>query len=282
MTNRDERSKQDHMVIAGARVTPAQRSPRHPRSICSRSRWVRGEHSDHVLDREMYDALAAVDGSAADPNTQRFHPHPLRDYRRAGVDGSPEARARLERIGYDVAVVIVALCFALLGCANKSERPPPPPPPSSPSPSAIPAACEEYREAVQALARCETFPQATRDAILADLRKAERSWKNLGSLPRAAVDGIEEGCSRDAKKLRDTTICTPASLPPACEDYGTALARLVVCEELAADAREEARRRFDQLEAVRTGATSDEQRALEPTCKAALDMLRQAGGTCGS
>jgi thimet oligopeptidase len=55
-------------------------------------------YSDLALDREMYDALAAVDISGADPDTKRFVQHTLRDYRRAGVDRSPETRARLKQI----------------------------------------------------------------------------------------------------------------------------------------------------------------------------------------
>jgi thimet oligopeptidase len=55
-------------------------------------------YSDLALDRDMYDALAAVDVSAADAATQRFHAHTLRDYRRAGVDRPPEVRARLKQI----------------------------------------------------------------------------------------------------------------------------------------------------------------------------------------
>ncbi len=50
------------------------------------------------LDREIYDALAAVDVSAADAETRRFHSNTLRDYRRAGVDKPPEVRKRLEQI----------------------------------------------------------------------------------------------------------------------------------------------------------------------------------------
>jgi thimet oligopeptidase len=55
-------------------------------------------YSDLALDRDMYDALAAVDVSAADADTRRFHAHTLRDYRRAGVDKAPEVRARLKQI----------------------------------------------------------------------------------------------------------------------------------------------------------------------------------------
>jgi thimet oligopeptidase len=55
-------------------------------------------NSDLALDREMYDALAAIDVSAADADTQRFLAHTLRDYRRAGVDKSPEVRTRLKQI----------------------------------------------------------------------------------------------------------------------------------------------------------------------------------------
>jgi thimet oligopeptidase len=55
-------------------------------------------YSDLALDREMYDALSATDVAGADANTQRFHSHTLRDYRRAGVDKPPETRTRLKQI----------------------------------------------------------------------------------------------------------------------------------------------------------------------------------------
>jgi len=55
-------------------------------------------YSDLALDRDMYETLAAVDVSAADAETQRFHAHTLRDYRRAGVDKDPAVRARLKQI----------------------------------------------------------------------------------------------------------------------------------------------------------------------------------------
>ena len=55
-------------------------------------------YSALALDREIYDALVAVDVSAADAETKRFHALTLRDYRRAGVDKSPEVRRRLEEI----------------------------------------------------------------------------------------------------------------------------------------------------------------------------------------
>ena len=51
-------------------------------------------YSDLALDREMYDALAAVDVASADADTQRFVAHTLRDYRRAGVDKPPEVARR--------------------------------------------------------------------------------------------------------------------------------------------------------------------------------------------
>jgi len=55
-------------------------------------------YSDLWLDRDMYDALAAVDVSGADAETRRFVAHTLRDYRRAGVDKPPEVRDRLKQI----------------------------------------------------------------------------------------------------------------------------------------------------------------------------------------
>ncbi|MFN0251277.1 MAG: M3 family metallopeptidase [Kofleriaceae bacterium] len=50
------------------------------------------------LDREIYDALAAIDVGTADAETKRFHAYTLRDYRRAGVDKPSEVRKRLEQI----------------------------------------------------------------------------------------------------------------------------------------------------------------------------------------
>ena len=55
-------------------------------------------YSDLALDRDMYDALAAVDVSGADPDTVRFLEHTLRDYRRAGVDKPAKVRERLKQI----------------------------------------------------------------------------------------------------------------------------------------------------------------------------------------
>jgi thimet oligopeptidase len=55
-------------------------------------------YSDLALDREMYDALSAVDVSGADADTKRFVEHTLRDYRRAGVDKDEATRDRLKAI----------------------------------------------------------------------------------------------------------------------------------------------------------------------------------------
>jgi thimet oligopeptidase len=55
-------------------------------------------YSDLALDREMYDAIAAVEVAGADAQTRRFVAHTLRDYRRAGVDQPSEIRARLRQI----------------------------------------------------------------------------------------------------------------------------------------------------------------------------------------
>jgi thimet oligopeptidase len=55
-------------------------------------------YSDLALDRDMYEALSAVDVSGADADTKRFVEHTLRDYRRAGVDKPAEVRDRLKQI----------------------------------------------------------------------------------------------------------------------------------------------------------------------------------------
>ena len=50
------------------------------------------------MDREIYDAVAAVDLSRADAPTRRFAEHVLRDFRRSGVDKDDATRKRLGEI----------------------------------------------------------------------------------------------------------------------------------------------------------------------------------------
>ena len=50
------------------------------------------------LDRGLYDALAAVDTAALDPEAKRFVEHTLRDFRRAGVDKDQATRDRIKQI----------------------------------------------------------------------------------------------------------------------------------------------------------------------------------------
>ena len=54
--------------------------------------------SELLLDRRVYDALAAVDVKAADANTKRFAMVTLRDYKRAGVALDDAKRARIKAI----------------------------------------------------------------------------------------------------------------------------------------------------------------------------------------
>jgi len=49
-------------------------------------------------DRALYDALAGVDVSTADAQTQRYSKHTLRSFKRAGVDKNPDTRKRLAKI----------------------------------------------------------------------------------------------------------------------------------------------------------------------------------------
>jgi thimet oligopeptidase len=53
---------------------------------------------DLLLDRGLYDALAAVPTTGLDAAGKRFVEHALRDFRRAGVDKDEETRARLKQL----------------------------------------------------------------------------------------------------------------------------------------------------------------------------------------
>jgi thimet oligopeptidase len=75
----------------------------HPdEAIREAARTVEQEVSTFVtelqLDRELYDALAAVDADLLDPEARRFVEHTLRDFRRAGVDRDDATRARIKQI----------------------------------------------------------------------------------------------------------------------------------------------------------------------------------------
>jgi thimet oligopeptidase len=55
-----------------------------------------------LLDRRVYDAIAAVDVSKADATTQRFAAITLRDYRRAGVTLGEEQRKRITQLDEEI------------------------------------------------------------------------------------------------------------------------------------------------------------------------------------
>jgi thimet oligopeptidase len=54
--------------------------------------------TDIGLNRDLFNAIKAIDITAADANTKRFVEHTLRDYRRAGVDLDDAKRERLKTI----------------------------------------------------------------------------------------------------------------------------------------------------------------------------------------
>jgi thimet oligopeptidase len=75
----------------------------HPaEKIRDAARTVEQEVSAFVtelqLDRELYDALAAIDLGGLDAETRRFVEHTLRDFRRAGVDRDQATRDRIKAI----------------------------------------------------------------------------------------------------------------------------------------------------------------------------------------
>jgi thimet oligopeptidase len=58
--------------------------------------------TDISLDRELYEAIKAVDTKKADRDTQRFQRNTLRDLRRSGVDLADAQRARLKAIDEEI------------------------------------------------------------------------------------------------------------------------------------------------------------------------------------
>jgi thimet oligopeptidase len=54
------------------------------------------------LNKELYDALAAVDVATLDPEAKRFLEHTLRDFRRSGVDKDQATRDRVKTINEEI------------------------------------------------------------------------------------------------------------------------------------------------------------------------------------
>lgn len=55
-----------------------------------------------TLDNGLYQAIKNVDTKSADKNTQRFHAHLLRDYRRSGVDKDEATRKKLAQLNAEI------------------------------------------------------------------------------------------------------------------------------------------------------------------------------------
>ncbi len=57
------------------------------------------------LNRDVYDALAAVDTAGADALTRRLVSHELRDYRRSGVDKDEATRERIQKLQEELVLI---------------------------------------------------------------------------------------------------------------------------------------------------------------------------------
>src|SRR5690606_30537696 len=57
------------------------------------------------LNRELYQAFAALDTSGFDPLARRVVDHTLRDFRRAGVDKDEATRARIAELDAEIAAI---------------------------------------------------------------------------------------------------------------------------------------------------------------------------------
>jgi thimet oligopeptidase len=61
--------------------------------------------TDLSLNRELYDAIAAVKTDGTDANTRRFHEKILRDFRRSGVDKDEATRTRLKQLAEEAVLL---------------------------------------------------------------------------------------------------------------------------------------------------------------------------------
>jgi thimet oligopeptidase len=92
-----------NLALHNAFATASLLSNVHPDEAV-RSRGERAEQDAHKLlteiglDRDLYDALAAVDPQDLDEGGRRVHSLSLRDFHRAGVDQDEQVRARLREL----------------------------------------------------------------------------------------------------------------------------------------------------------------------------------------
>jgi hypothetical protein len=61
-------------------------------------------------------------------------------------------------------------------------------------PPGLPASCEDYRRAIDRLARCDKLPQATRDQIKQAFDTASAVWKDIEAMPPDAKQALADGC----------------------------------------------------------------------------------------
>ena len=75
-------------------------------------------------------------------------------------------------------------------------------PAAKPARSGMPAACLEYKAAIEELARCPQLPQATRDAILDSFTQTSAAWASASAEERAS---LETACAAAADAVRQSS-----------------------------------------------------------------------------
>jgi len=85
--------------------------------------------------------------------------------------------------------------------------PPPPPPPDVPAtppadPSAIPAACQDYKKALEEAIACDKLPQSSRDSLTKSLDGMMKLWASYPTLPASSQDSIQKTCRDGADQMR--------------------------------------------------------------------------------
>jgi hypothetical protein len=135
-------------------------------------------------------------------------------------------RPALARCSLAAAAALAVLALAL-GCGSSKEpapapgsasastpaaKPPPPPPrEATPAPPLtggdFPAACAEYRETIQKLARCgDALPASTRDGLQSMFDRQWATWEKLPEKDKAELATICKGAS-DGVKAAASAAC---------------------------------------------------------------------------
>jgi hypothetical protein len=84
--------------------------------------------------------------------------------------------------------------------------PPPPRPIDDPPPptttGSVPAACQDYKRAIEEAIACDKIPESSRDSLRKSLEGMTKLWADYPTMPQASQDSIQRMCREGTEAMR--------------------------------------------------------------------------------